>query len=65
MAEWTKKGLIYCPDGTIDWMNNSVLTPTPYLLNEETIRIYAAFRDKTGIGRIGYIDTEADRKSVV
>ncbi len=63
MAEWTKKGLIYCPDGTIDWMNNSVLTPTPYLLNEETIRIYAAFRDKTGIGRIGYIDTEAKNPS--
>ncbi len=57
--KWEKKGLIYCPDGTIDWMNNSVLTPEPFLLNEETIRIYASFRDKTGIGRIGYLDLDA------
>ena len=56
---WRKKGLIYCPDGSIDWMNNSVLTPQPFLLNEEVIRIYASFRDTNGVGRIGYIDVEA------
>lgn len=56
---WMKKGLIYCPDGSIDWMNNSVLTPQPFNLTDEIIRIYGSFRDKDGIGRIGYVDVEA------
>lgn len=57
--KWEKQGLIYCPDGSVDWMNNSVLTPQPFLLNDEVIRVYASFRDKDGIGRIGYLDLDA------
>ncbi len=57
--KWIKKGLIYCPDSTTNWMNNSVLTPQPFLLNAETIRLYASFRDKEGIGRIGFLDLDA------
>ena len=57
--KWEKKGLIYCPDGSVDWMNNSVLTPQPFQLNEEVIRVYASFRDKDGVGRIGYLDLDA------
>lgn len=56
---WIRKGLIYCPDGSIDWMNNSVLTPHPFMYDDDTIRIYASFRDKEGMGRIGYIDLDA------
>jgi len=63
--EWEKKGLIYCPDGQIAWMNNSVLTPQPFLLDEETIRVYASFRDASGVGRIGYIDVAARDPSCV
>lgn len=65
MDKWEKEGLIYCPDGGIDWMNNSVLTPQPFLINEETIRVYASFRDKDGVGRIGYIDVEAKNPSSI
>lgn len=57
--EWIKKGLLYCPDGKSEWMNNSVLTPQPFLLNEDVIRIYCSFRDSEGRGRIGYLDLEA------
>lgn len=60
---WEKRGLVYCPDGSIDWMNNSVLTPQPFILNNDVIRIYASFRDKEGIGRIGYIDVESKNPS--
>lgn len=56
---WEKKGLIYVPDGRCAWMNNSVLTPQPYLLNEDVIRVYASFRDANGIGRIGFVDLDA------
>ena len=58
-----KKGLIYCPNGEVDWMNNSVLTPQPFLLNDEVIRVYASFRDRDGVGRIGYLDVEAKKPS--
>ena len=56
---WKKKGLVYCPDGSVDWMNNSVLCPQPFLLNDETIRVYGSFRDNDGIGRIGFVDVRA------
>ncbi len=59
MAHWEKKGLIYVPDGTSSWAKNWVLTPTPFLINEQVIRIYASFRDGSGIGKIGYIDVSA------
>ena len=56
---WEKKGLIYCPKEENEWINNSVLTPQPFLLNANVIRIYASFRDSKGIGRIGYIDVDS------
>lgn len=60
-----KKGLIYCPNGSVDWMNNSVLAPQPFLLNEDTIRVYGSFRDINGVGRIGYIDLSAKNPSKI
>lgn len=57
--KWVKKGLIYAVDERIDWATNSVLTPNPFLLNDEVIRVYGSFRDEKGIGRIGYVDVSA------
>ena len=61
--KWIKKGLIYNVDNRIKWANNTVMTPTPFLVNEDTIRIYASFRDNQGRGRIGYIDVESSNPS--
>jgi predicted GH43/DUF377 family glycosyl hydrolase len=63
--KWEKKGLIYCPEGEDGWRNNSFLTPTPFLLNDDIIRIYGSFRDEAGVGRIGYVDVEASNPSRV
>jgi hypothetical protein len=59
MAKWKKIGLIYRPqfDGT--WRDNSALTPTAIELSRERIRVFASFRDKDGVGRIGYVDVSA------
>jgi hypothetical protein len=57
--KWIKKGLIYCPDGGSTWAQHSALTPTPILLDAK-IRIYAGFRDNTGVSRIGYVDVAAE-----
>lgn len=57
---WEKKGLIYKPPFDGGWRDNSALTPTAFLLNENIIRIYVSFRDPLGVGRIGYIDVDAN-----
>lgn len=62
---WTKKGLVFGPDGKSGWANNSALTPTPFLLDEDRIRVFAGFRDSSGISRIGYVDLDAGNPSHV
>src|SRR5688572_17623601 len=56
---WIKKGLIFSNKGQLSWSVDSALTPTPILFDNR-IRIYAGFRDKEGISRIGYVDLDAD-----
>jgi len=63
--KWIKKGLIFSPKGFAPWALNSALTPTPFLINEDTIRIYASFRDAFGVGRIGYVDVDANTPSII
>ena len=48
------------------WRDNTFITPTPFLLTEEVIRIYGGFRDAGGASRIGFIDVEAkDPKKII
>ncbi|MDD4969920.1 MAG: hypothetical protein PHT07_10880 [Paludibacter sp.] len=63
--EWIKKGLIFNLDGESYWAKNTVLTPTPLLISDKIIRIYASFRDEIGRGRIGYIDVDAENPSII
>lgn len=62
---WTKKGLVYCPAGLGGWRDNSFLCPQPFLLDAETIRVYGSFRDREGVGRVGYVDVSASDPSRV
>ncbi|WP_243039780.1 hypothetical protein [Dyella sedimenti] len=67
MVEWTKKGLVFetARHGVGGWMAHSALTPTPWRLDDELIRVYAGFRDGDGVSRIGYVDVRADEPTVV
>lgn len=67
MFTWSKRGLVFEParHGVGGWMQHSALTPTPYRLDEETIRVYAGFRDAQGVSRIGYVDVWANDPTVV
>ena len=60
-----KKGRIYVPDGRRWWAKKYAFPPTPYLLNDEIIRMYVAFCDETTVGRIGFVDILADNPSEV
>ncbi len=61
MFEWTKKGLVFDTRraGVGGWMLHSALTPTPYRIDDDLIRVYAGFRDADGVSRIGYVDVAA------
>ena len=39
--------------------------PTPILLNQSTIRVYCAFLDAEKIGRLGYVDVDAECPTIV
>ncbi len=56
---WKKLGQVYVPSGTLNWAKTHAFLPTPYLLNENTIRVYCAFLDAQKIGRLGYVDLDA------
>lgn len=58
--EWSKKGRIYVPDGSLWWAKKYAFPPTPYWLNDEVLRLYVAFCDENTVGRIGYVDVLAD-----
>ena len=55
---WKDSGLIYEPTFDGSWKDNSALTPTPIIINNEEIRIFCGFRDPKGVSRIGYIDVD-------
>lgn len=58
--EWRKLGFVYGPDGTLPWARHSAAQPTPFRLDERTIRVLAGFRDDDGVTRLGYVDVDAD-----
>lgn len=58
--KWRKMGRIYAPDGRQEWATNSALQPTPYLVDDDRIRVYVGFRDTLGVSRVGFVDVEAD-----
>lgn len=67
MFEWNKQGLVFetARHGVGGWMLHSALTPTPYRMDDEVIRVYAGFRDAEGVSRIGYVDVRADDPAII
>jgi hypothetical protein len=63
--KWRKLGRVFGPDGSLPWARHSALTPTPFRLNDGTLRIYAGFRDDQGRSRIGYVDVDSDNPTRV
>jgi predicted GH43/DUF377 family glycosyl hydrolase len=67
MIEWAKKGLVFetARQGVGSWMHHAALTPTPYRVDDDVIRVYAGFRDADGVSRIGYVDVLADDPTTI
>ena len=55
---WSKKGIIFNADNHTPWAYRGAMIPTPVEIDPKTIRLFLTFKDKEGIGRVGYIDLE-------
>lgn len=62
---WQKRGKIFSPEGNSSWAKHSFMTPTPWQLNEDTIRIFGGMRDDVGVSRIGYIDVDSYNPKII
>lgn len=62
---WRKLGLVYCPPGDQVWARGYAHLPTPYLLDDQTIRVFFAALDDRKFGRVGFVDVRADQPTKV
>ena len=62
---WEKKGLVWGPDGFAPWAAHSALQPTPHVMADGRIRIYAGLRDAEGRGSVGFVDLDPEEPSRV
>ena len=60
MINWVKEGLIFKPEPLLALVSTRVMVPTPFLINDDIIRLYCGFCDDRGVSRIAYLDLEAD-----
>jgi predicted GH43/DUF377 family glycosyl hydrolase len=64
--KWIKKGQIFEPIGQYDWMMKYGILPTPFFIRDKNIiRIFFATSAEDNIGRITYMDVDADNPSTI
>nr|WP_284508027.1 hypothetical protein [Caballeronia sp. GAOx1] len=57
--KWHRLGVVWKPDGSLDWARSHAMGPTPYRLNDDVIRVYLTCLDDKGRGRPGYVDVSS------
>ena len=57
---WTKKGRIFAPDGSSEWMNHHACVPIADKVDDQVLRIYFGPRDTQGRTTTTFIEVEAD-----
>ena len=62
---WTKRGLLYVPDGSLWWAKAYAFPPTPHDLGDGRLRLYFASCDHDTVGRVGYLDVRSDDPGTV
>ena len=53
---WEKLGLVHVAKGDQPWAMTHAFIPTSWMADEDRIRVYSAFVDDQGIGRVGAVD---------
>ena len=63
--KWIKKGLIYKPEKSYEWMQSHAQVPFPYKINDKLLRIYFATRDAESCSSVTFIDVEPSDPSKI
>ena len=63
--QWEKRGLIFTNRKDREWSRSHATAPTPFLLNNEVLRLYYTARDEHQRSRISFIDVRADNPSEI
>lgn len=63
--KWHKLGVVWSTDGKQPWSKSHAMGPTPYLRDDETIRVFLTTLDEQGRGRPIYVDVAADNPTKV
>jgi hypothetical protein len=56
---WQRLGLVYCARGEAPWRTSHAYLPTACALSASVVRVFVAFLDAAGMGRLGYVDVDA------
>lgn len=57
--KWRKLGVVWNTDGKYPWSKTHAMGPTPFRLDEETVRVFLTSLDDKGRGNPIYIDVSA------
>ena len=63
--KWNKMGVVWNTYGKQPWSKTHAMGPTPFLRDEETIRIFLTTLDDQGHGRPMYVDVSTDNPTRV
>jgi predicted GH43/DUF377 family glycosyl hydrolase len=63
--KWKKKGLIYKPDGSMEWSRTHAQIPTPIQISNDILRVYFATRNSKGKTQTGYVDLDIENPSII
>lgn len=56
---WTKLGRVYVADHHAGWAVSHATAPSVLPLDDDRLRVFAAFLDDNTVGRVGYVDVSA------
>jgi hypothetical protein len=56
---WERLGLVYCAAGEAPWRRSHAYVPTARVVSASEIRVFVAFLDDKGMGRVGFVDVDA------
>jgi predicted GH43/DUF377 family glycosyl hydrolase len=57
-TKWKKLGLVFCPDGSREWMRTHAANPVAEHVDGDTYRIYFSSRDAGNRSSVGWVDVD-------
>jgi hypothetical protein len=62
---WEKKGLIFAPQGTSDWLVTHAAVPVADRIRQDIFRVYFCSRDQRNRAQIGFFDIDLKRPAEI